>query len=754
MRKIIQAILVALLLIMTITGCSAKKSKEADMGMEAERGTEAEQTLESGLSMGRYVEEELVFPEGVKSGDFVSITASPEGDIELYTYSNGSYQAYLINKKWRKVEAEALQKINNIDAKTIRIRQVLYGEDKKQYLLGETISDYYSVLYRLSDSGVFEKVALKRFEETNEDWGNLPYRPNVIKVLENGMIAVAYPWNVIEVYSSDGQSILGEYRCGRSSVLAVEGNTLYYIDQNDKELLSINMETKKKGSPRPLGIDPFVAGALEINSGNAYICNTNGIHLNMEGASLWETLIEGDQCSLNMPTISLKDYVIGTEEDFYIVVTNMGNTDVNIKHIYFAENVSSVPPITLSIFSIEDNPTIRQAITIFQESHPEVRIHFSIANTDNELRYTYGLKNPKQTIPLKDQINAMNTELLAGKGPDIIVLDGMPIDSYIDKGVLEDMGSIFSSMKDSDELLPNITAPYELDGKVYAMPLHFRLPFIYGASDAVNAANSIQELAEYARSNNEIPLLAPNNYRALAAWLFMIYYDRSLDQDQEIDKVALQEFLEDINVISEAIHASDDARMSGFTTSGGPVLGYWMAGAIKVYRKEYQANIEELGGMMDFSLPLKAVQEVQGSLRAMNHLFKATGLVGINKEGNQKELAKEFIQLLLSKDIQRLNLEGAFPVNKAAMEEWIKTDSQNYIIADNMEGGTIRGDYPDQDSRDMIYEWVCAAGKPMVNDIAMMDMILDEAERYLRGDITAEQAAGNAAAGIQLYLSE
>jgi hypothetical protein len=38
--------------------------------------------------------------------------------------------------------------------------------------------------------------------------------------------------------------------------------------------------------------------------------------------------------------------------------------------------------------------------------------------------------------------------------------------------------------------------------------------------------------------------------------------------------------------------------------------------------------------------------------------------------------------------------------------------------------------------------------------MTMMDMILDEAERYLRGDITAEQAASNAVAGINLYLSE
>ena len=760
MRKVFGAILFTLLLIMAVTGCSSKANKgvEADKGIEVDKGVEADMALEAGVSKGRYVEEDVVFPEGIESDEFISITASPNGDVELLTYEDGAYKTYLINKRWRKGEAEALQKFNNGAVNNFMISQMFYGEDNKQYVIGETISDYHSVLYRLSDAGVFEKVELKRFEDTNEEWGNLPYQPKVIKVLENGMIAVAYPWGVIEVYSTDGESVVGEYPCGSLCVLAVEGNTLYYIDQNDKKLLSINMETKEEGTPKSIevpwliGTTAYYSGVLELVDGNTYVCNTSGIHLNMKGTSLWETLLEGDQCSLNMPSVTLKDYVIGTKDEFYIVLSDQGNNDVSIKRIFFDENASSVPPIVLSIFSIDDNPTIRQVITIFQESHPDVRINFNIANPVTDVMYTYGLKNPEQTITLKDQINALNTELLAGRGPDILVLDSMPIEAYIDKGVLEDMGSIFSSLKASGELLPNISNPYDIEGKVYTMPIRFKLPIIYGVSEAVNAANSVRELAEYTHTGNEIPLLGPSNYRALAAWLFMIYYNQILSQENVIDEAALQDFLEDIKVISVAIHASDETRMSGFRTSGGRFFGYWMADYFKVYKKECQSNIMELGAIKDFVLPLRAVQECQGSLRAINHMFKATGLIGINSEGKQKELAKEFIQLLFSKEIQSQNFEGAFPVNKAAMEEWIRLDNNDYycIAAD----GEITAYYPEKDTREKIYEYVCAADKPMVNDMTMMDMILDEAERYLRGDISAEQAASNITASIQLYLSE
>ena len=755
MRKVIGVILATLLFIIAVTGCSTKDNKgieEAGKGLEA---IEADKVLKGGLSKGRYVEENIVLPQGITPNEFVSITASPNGEIELYAYNDGSYEKYLYSEKsWKKAEADALQEFNDFNTHSFMIQKVFYGEDKKQYLLGNT-TGYFNALYRLSDSGVFEKVEIKRFKETSEDWDNIPYRPKVLKVLENGMIAAAYPWRVIEVYSPDGQSMLEEYTCGGSCLLGAEGNMLYYTDQNDKEVRSIDIETKEKGNPRPIEINAFDTAILELDNKTAYLSNASGIHQNKEGGSLWETLIDGSQSSLAMPFSTLADFVIGTEDDYYIVLTNMENsTDIAVKHIYYDADVSSVPPIELSIFSIDDNSSIRQAIPIFQERHPEVRINFRNANGNNKVKYTYGVKNPEQTVTLKDQINALNTELLAGRGADILVLDGMPIESYIDKGVLEDMGSIFNPLKASGELLPNITDPYDSDGKVYAMPLRFKLPVIYGALDAVNAANSIKELAEYARNNKEIPLFAPSNYRALAAWLIMTNYDQITGQDNEIDEAALRDFLEAINSISEAIHASDDAELDCMGNGRGAAWGYWVAGAVDVHKKEYESNIEEIGALNEYAIIAEVAQKWQGAYRAINHSFKANALIGINSAGSQKELAKEFIQLLFSEEIQRLDIGDGFPVNKAAMEEWVKLNKEGYGFTVGDGEYSVHAFYPKQESREDLYETICEVAKPMVNDIVIVDMILDEAERYLRGDITAEQAASNAVASIHLYQSE
>jgi hypothetical protein len=316
------------------------------------------------------------------------------------------------------------------------------------------------------------------------------------------------------------------------------------------------------------------------------------------------------------------------------------------------------------------------------------------------------------------------------------------------------MGSIFAPMKASGEILPNITAPYFSEDKVYAMPLRFKLPVLYGAADAVNAANSIEELAEYARNSKDIPLLRPSNYRALAAWFLITYYDQILDSNNEIDEAALRDFLETLHILSDAINASDDVELDYMNTIKGRTYGYWISASINVHKEEFQTNIEELGGIQDFAVPIEVVHKWHGSFRAINNSFKANGLVGINSAGNQKELALEFIQLLFAKEIQSLDLLDGFPVNKAAIEEWIEFEkySNGFSVTDGEYD--IQADSPKEKPRREIYESVCAAVKPMVNDMTMLDMLLDEAERYLRGDITAEQAAKNAVAGINLYLLE
>ena len=45
-------------------------------------------------------------------------------------------------------------------------------------------------------------------------------------------------------------------------------------------------------------------------------------------------------------------------------------------------------------------------------------------------------------VPTADTIRALNAELLNGSGADVLMLDGLPVESYMEKGILADLSDL------------------------------------------------------------------------------------------------------------------------------------------------------------------------------------------------------------------------------------------------------------------------------------------------------------------------
>jgi ABC-type glycerol-3-phosphate transport system substrate-binding protein len=727
-------ILVIALLMGTLSGCIGGKDEE-------DRDTNNNE-----VAMGRYVEKDFEYPEGVGADNYRCLLKNPEGNLELFTYNNDIENETDIYSKfeykdgvWIKDDVEELDN-TIITNSLIGIKTIFYGEDGKQYITGYN-DKYNTVLYKRLDDGKYEQILIPKFEEEYEDLG-IACDPDSLEVLKNGMIAAMYFQGEIEVYSPDGKTVVSKFDSGK---MAVEENNLYYTSENGSELLVINMDTNKEGVARTIDTELSASSMLEIEDGTAYLCNSAGIHQNKEGGSIWETIVDGALNSLSSPSNMLMDFLIGTMNDYYMLIY-VDNSKVSLMHYVYDENVASIPSQELTIYSLQDSNTIRQAIVNFQKNNPEVLVTFRVAGTDGGAATT------------ADYIKALNTELLAKKGADILVLDGLPIESYIEKGVLEDMGSFFTPMVDSEELLSNIANNYIEDGKVYAMPARYTVPVIYGRKDAVKAAASFEELAIYSQTNTDIPLLTPGNHRALAELFLFVNYNDILNEKNEIDETLLTKFLENLNKIAVNTAASEEAEQNTMNSSRGAVTGYWVSSVIDVGMRKVQANIEEVGGVINFAAPLTVLKEQNGSYSSINHMFRANTLTGINKSGSQKELAKEFVKLLFTEEIQKKELGDGFPINKAASEEWehreIDRDSYFTSISSSESDYRIDAQYPSIEETTYIFETLASLTTPIVNDSTMIGLILDETERFLKGELTAEQAAKNASGSIKTYLAE
>ena len=117
----------------------------------------------------------------------------------------------------------------------------------------------------------------------------------------------------------------------------------------------------------------------------------------------------------------------------------------------------------LTVYSLKDNDFIKQAAVLFQKKYPDVYVNIETGMSGDD------------SVTDTDALKVLNTEIMAGTGPDVLLLDGISEDTYIEKGMLEDLSGV---LKDTD-ILSNIKDAYtKEDGSIYTMPVKFGIPMI------------------------------------------------------------------------------------------------------------------------------------------------------------------------------------------------------------------------------------------------------------------------------------
>lgn len=143
------------------------------------------------------------------------------------------------------------------------------------------------------------------------------------------------------------------------------------------------------------------------------------------------------------------------------------------------------------------NWDVRTAVVSFNKNSDEYRItvedYSSLYSTEND--YMAG-------------INRLNTDIIAGKIPDILLVDSnMPVDSYIAKGLLEDVKPYIQADEELDinDYMPNIIEAYSVDGKLYSIVPSFMIHTLLAKTSDVGSERgwSVREAKELLASKPE-----------------------------------------------------------------------------------------------------------------------------------------------------------------------------------------------------------------------------------------------------------
>ena len=402
----------------------------------------------------------------------------------------------------------------------------------------------------------------------------------------------------------------------------------------------------------------------------------------------------------------------------------------------------------LRIYSLKES-AIRQAATLFQEKYPELEVTFEIGCTGGN------------GVTPQDAIRTLNTELMAGEGPDILILDGLPADSYAKKGMLEDLTDLVEP--DKENYFYNIISAYNGGERIYQMPLEFCVPVILGDADTVAVKNR-RELMEVLRkkAGTGIPFMVSKNISEAALELFIT----SDIAGETINEVKLADYYRDLDTIADLCFS--DGERDLFPV--GDKMAYWaeqypgvgFCPELDLYFGEAQAGITRIEALWDYMKILPLCREKGLSYQYLNrengNYFIAVSVLGISSGGKNPDAAKQFLRFYLSGETYGDGAYPYFPVIRelAAGSRYVSEEGESV-------GGTSRKHTPDQ-TMDM-YKLTPAELKdftafldgldtPVKDDAVVMQKVMEQAEACLFKGKDPESAAADACREVNLYLSE
>lgn len=768
LKKILSVCITLLLLTALLAGCgketgSAGEENKTEIAVDGGKAKTA--------AMGRYVEQSLDLPQFAESESVLNLIQGKNGMI-LYTFAEkegnmGTYSAYhrQADGAWDKSEAVWLNTLSK--GKKLDLRNIRMGGEESIYAWYFD-KEYLAHIVKTTDELTVEEIPIPDLTKKE----NIP---SGFAVTGKSEIAIFYMSgsmsDSVVLYSAEEGSELRRFKAGstsqdnNSSFIDASGNKLAVISEDRRGITVYDTDTgdildelrSDKGDlEKTLGV---MLGMIKIGIDDDYYYITpKGLNHFQSGGSIMETVIDGSLNTIGMEGIHYVSLLIGGEQDYTVLFAD--ERDYELAHYVYDSNVPTLPEIQLAMYGLKENKSVSRAIGTYQRENPDVQISYYTAQTEGG------------AVTTADSIRALNTELLAGKGADILLLDGLPIESYIEKGVLADISDIVRPMSASGELLGNIIGSYEQAEKgIYGMPVRFVIPILVGEAQTNTAFQSLDSLRQYAKENIGKEFIGFSyrtiEYGELAGFIFDINYQEIVGDGTKLDQAKLVEFLETVQETGTAIGATVEAQPKAPTTK--EELEKFLE---KIEDRDLGAKFElgdypledgnimgsEIGGVMDMMVPVGIRTQFNKQITSANGLFIPSGIIGINSSSKQIEKAKDFLKCVLSEPEQNKDMGDGMPVNLNALANYCNKESDMMLgisgLAVNGEKITLTFEWPTKSEIADITDLAKTLTVPLNVDRVFKDMILEEATPFFEGSVTAEKAAETIMNKANTYLAE
>lgn len=351
----------------------------------------------------------------------------------------------------------------------------------------------------------------------------------------------------------------------------------------------------------------------------------------------------------------------------------------------------------------------------------------------------------------------LKLDIISGKAPDIIDVSAVDSSVFSSKGALVDLYSLMGQDEEfsKDRLMSSVIKAYETDGHLYALAPAFHLVTMWGNNDIIQdkAGVSLQELMNVlsaaGKSLNAIWGFSADE--PVLTTLCTFGMDEFIDWDNKSCDFTGEYFCDVLRFVKNYSGAYTGSQSKGIQ-EGAIAMTTGMIDSVA----SYQITKELYGKDVAFiGYPTNSGSGTAVTFRELQ--------LAINANKEYVEGAWEFVKFYILNGYQQ---EG-FPVEKNQFEAIMSLAMQSeYFVDEN--GKTYeeeKGWYSDKDARISVYkasEEDVIAVRNLVDsvtnkfeyDIAIMQIISEEAEGYLQGDKSLEEVTKIIQNRVALYLSE
>lgn len=434
-----------------------------------------------------------------------------------------------------------------------------------------------------------------------------------------------------------------------------------------------------------------------------------------------------------------------------MVYDEAADPKVAVYHKVNPEVIANRKTVVVGVFGIEEDT--RKAVVQFNREHPEYQIEI------------------RDYLEADDPVLQMNTEIIAGKSPDILDVSYISLDQYIGKGLLENLTPYMErdpeiSMRD---LIPSVSETIAENHNIYFVAPSFNLYSLAARKEEVGEKEgwTLEEMKDVLKKkdkavnvfywNNKMNILytlLEMNVSDFVDWSTgKCYFDSK--EFKELLLLVDQMGTDEVSEQSEELSAESDAIQDG-------AVLFWEGcvdlAQLYLNRRTFGEDVVYIG---------YPNEDREGSYFQFKHPF------AIYSKSKEKEAAWEFVRIFMTKEYQgKMDLYGnSMPTRQDCFDLMVEANLATEAYTNEMGQDVVPGELWSMYS--LIYkdtlneknpltkkeadELIALVGKTkrcVSYEDALMDIIQEEAELYFAGEKDLEDTVRIIENRAKTYVNE